>query len=119
MRTLVWYRGKDLRVADHGPLRDAVEKGEAVCAFVLDPYFFAPARARELPHRIQFLLESLASLKRNLEERGGGLVLLPGRSVDVIPRVARQWQVDRVVAHRWTEPFGRLRDDRVREALAV
>jgi deoxyribodipyrimidine photo-lyase len=119
MRTLVWYRGKDLRVADHGPLCDAVNTGEAVCAFVLDPYFFAPPRARELPHRMQFLLESLASLQRNLEERGGGLVIVAGKSVDVVPQIARRWRVDRVVAHRWTEPFARLRDDRVREALAV
>jgi deoxyribodipyrimidine photo-lyase len=119
MRTLVWYRGKDLRVSDHGPLRDALEKGEALCAFVLDPYFFAPERASELPHRMQFLLESLSSLQRNLERRGGGLVLVPGKSVDVVPRIARRWNVDRVVAHRWTEPFGRVRDDRVRDALHV
>ena len=28
MRTLVWFRGKDLRLSDHAPLRGAPESGE-------------------------------------------------------------------------------------------
>ena len=47
-RTIVWFRGKDLRISDHAPLRDAVAAGEVIPLFVLDPYFFAPTRAREL-----------------------------------------------------------------------
>jgi len=38
--------------------------------FVLDPFFFAPPRAAAMPHRMQFLLGSLRSLARNLEELG-------------------------------------------------
>ncbi|GAC1351061.1 MAG: deoxyribodipyrimidine photo-lyase [Polyangiales bacterium] len=119
MRTLVWFRGKDLRVSDHEPLRDAARTGEVVCLFVLDPYFFAPVRARELPHRIQFLLESLTALAANLERLGSKLILVQGKSVEVVPQLARAWRVDRVVAHRWTEPFARVRDARVAEALHV
>jgi deoxyribodipyrimidine photo-lyase len=119
MRTLVWFRGKDLRVADHGPLTDAAARGEAVCAFVLDPYFFAPKRARDLPHRMQFLLESIAALASNLERRGSRLLLVPGKSVEVVPRIASEWRVDRVVAQRWTEPFARERDERVGRSLGV
>ena len=91
MRTIVWFRGKDLRVADQVPLRAAAEAGEVIPLFVLDPYFFAPTRARELPHRMQFLLDSLRSLAASLAERGS-----------------------RVVAHRWVEPFARERDRLVR-----
>ena len=29
MRTMVWFRGKDLRLGDHEPLRDALKHGEA------------------------------------------------------------------------------------------
>jgi deoxyribodipyrimidine photo-lyase len=119
MRTLVWFRGKDLRVSDHEPLHDSARRGELVCAFVLDPYFFAPSRARELPHRMQFLLESIADLAATLERLGSALALVPGQSVEVVPRIARQWGVDRVVAHRWVEPFGRVRDERIGRALHV
>lgn len=118
MRTLVWFRGKDLRIADHAPLTAAIEGGEVVPLFVLDPYFFAPERARELPHRMQFLLESLEALKKNLEHLGSALVVVRGKSVDVVPDLARRWRVDRVFAHRWVEPFGRERDARVAKALA-
>jgi deoxyribodipyrimidine photo-lyase len=117
VRTLVWFRGKDLRVADHAPLADAAKRGEVVPVFVLDPYFFAPERARELPHRMEFLLASIASLAKNLERLGSRLVLVEGKSVEVIPALATSMGVDRVVAHRWTEPFGRERDRRVTAAL--
>lgn len=117
MRSIVWFRGKDLRVADHGPLAEAAASGEVIPLFVLDPYFFRPDRARDLPNRLQFLLESLRALAANLERLGSRLLVVPGRSVDVVPRVAAQWKADRVLAHRWVEPFGRERDRRVGEAL--
>lgn len=119
MRTLVWFRGKDLRVADHAPLSSAAAAGEVVPLFVLDPYFFAPERARRIPHRMQFLLDSLRCLDESLARLGTRLVVVPGRSVDVVPLLARRWRVDRVVAQRWVEPFARERDRRVREALEV
>lgn len=117
-RTLVWFRGKDLRVTDHPPLVEAA-RGEMIPLFVLDPFFFAPERARRLPHRMQFLLESIASLAADLERLGSRLVLATGRSVDVVPALAARFRVDSVVAHRWTEPFGRERDRRIEAALRV
>ncbi len=116
-RTIVWFRGKDLRISDHAPLRDAADAGEVIPLFVLDPYFFAPDRARELPHRMQFLLDSLGALESALAERGSRLLVVAGRSVEVVPRLVRAWKADRVVAQRWVEPFARERDRRIREAL--
>ena len=117
MRSMGWFRGKDLRVADHGPLVAAAVAGEVIPVFVLDPHFFAPERARELPHRLQFLLESLRALDANLAHLGSRLMVVPGRSVEVVPRLAARWRVDQVLAHRWVEPFGRARDRRVAEEL--
>lgn len=119
MRTLVWFRGKDLRVADHAPLREAAAAGEVIPLFVLDPHFFAPERARELPHRLQFLLESLRSLAASLEALGSCLLTVEGKSTEVVPRLAKKWRVDHVAAFRWTEPFARERDRRVRERLSA
>ena len=119
MRTLLWFRGKDLRLADHLALRSAAEQGELIPLFVLDPFFFAPARAQMTPYRIQFLLDSLLELQTALAQRGSRLMLAEGKSHELVPRLARQWQVDRVVAQRWCAPFGRERDRRVAEALHV
>lgn len=119
MRTLVWFRGKELRISDHAPLYDALRNGgEIVPIFVVDPYFFAPERARELPNRMQFLVESLAEVASAIEARGSQLLFAHGKSVDLVPRLARAFAVDRVVAHRWSEPIGVERDRRIAQALA-
>lgn len=117
--SLVWFRGKDLRLADHQGLHSALERGRVTLLFVVDPYFFAPERARELPHRMQFLVESLTALAHNIESRGGRLFFVGGKSTDVVPKVAQLLGVTRVVAHRWTEPLGRTRDERVARRLQV
>lgn len=119
MKTLVWFRGKDLRIADHPPLAEAAQKGETIPVFVLDPYFFSPEQAKELPHRMQFLLQSLEALKANLQAKGSDLVIFGGKSTRLIPELAARFGVDQVVAHRWTEPFGQKRDAIVAERLRV
>jgi deoxyribodipyrimidine photo-lyase len=119
VRTLVWFRGKDLRVADHEALSSAASTGDVIPLFVLDPYVFAPERARETPHSSQFLLESLAALAQNIEHRGSRLLLVAGESTELVPRLAAEWRVERVVAQRWTWPVGRERDARVARALEV
>jgi deoxyribodipyrimidine photo-lyase len=121
LKTIVWFRGKELRVADHLALNSAAQRGgtsdEVLPIFVLDPYFFAAARAAEIPHRMQFLLQSISALDASLRRLGSRLILLRGKSVDVVPAVARALGADRVVAQRWSEPFARERDERVRAAL--
>ncbi len=117
MRTIVWYRAKDLRVADHAPLIDAASLGEVIPLFIMNPRYFD--RASELPHRMQFLLQCLQSLKDNLEHRGSTLVLSKGPSRSLLPELVQRWGVDRVVAHRGTEPFGRERDAYVAQKLSI
>lgn len=117
MRTVVWFRGKDLRLTDHEPVCRAAAQGEVIPLFVIDPYFFAPAAARKLPHRMQFLLDSLLSLQSNLAAKGTRLVVAHGPSVEVVPYLADLWRADSVVAHRWSEPFARVRDAKVASSL--
>lgn len=93
--------------------------GEVIPLFVLDEHFFRPASARRTPFRIQFLLESLASLAANFEHKGSRLIVAAGRSVELVPQLARRWKVDRVVAQSWVAPVGRERDRRVARELPV
>jgi deoxyribodipyrimidine photo-lyase len=96
-----------------------VRGGEVIPLFVLDEHFFRPAAAQRTPFRIQFLLESLASLAANLEHAGSRLVMVAGRSVEVVPQLARRWKVDRVLAQGWVAPVGRERDRHVARELSV
>lgn len=93
--------------------------GEIVPVFVLDPYFFAKERAQAIPNRMRFLVASLAELARSIEELGSRLFLFEGKSTDVVPWLAKALSVDRVVAHRWSEPIGIERDRRVARALGA
>ena len=117
MKTLIWIRGKDLRLDDHPALSQA-RPGD-IAVFVVDPFFFAPEKAKEIPHRIQFLLDSLHALSEALHAAGGTLWTVHGRSIDVIPELAKACGVDRVTALRWSEPLGRKRDHVVGERLHV
>ncbi len=117
MRTVVWFRVGDLRLADHAPLHRALSGGEVIPLFVLEPHLFARARARKLPHRMQFWLDSLHELEASLAQRGSRLVVVKGRSHEVIPRLLRRWKADRVVAHRRVDPAEAERDRRVKTAL--
>lgn len=117
-RTLLWFRGKDLRVEDHEGLHRALAADEVIPVFVLDPYFFDPERAQALPHRMQYLLDALEELAGDLRQLGSELIIEQGRSVDVIPTLAAEWAVDEVIAQGWTEGFGRQRDARIEAQLS-
>lgn len=117
MRSLVWFREKDLRVGDHGPLREAAASGEVIPLFVLDPGLFAPERARLMPSRTQVLLDALADLEGNLGRLGTRLLLVSGRGAEVVPAWAERWKVDRVLAHRESDPSGRKRDAGIERSL--
>ena len=117
MRTVVWYRANDLRISDHAPLQDASEGGEVIPVFVLDPDEYAPDRADASRPQTEFMLASLSDLEESLAERGSRFVVVMGKSVEVVPRLVREWNVDRVFAHRAIEPRERDRERPMRELL--
>src|SRR5690606_17406969 len=117
MRTIVWFRAKDLRLADHVPLQDAISTGDVIPLFVMEPGCFGARSALDAPHRTQYLLDSLVSLSQAIERRGSRLLLSEGEATEVIPRLVHQWNADRVVAHRWVEPRGRARDAKLDRLL--
>jgi len=119
-RAIVWFRGKDLRVSDHEPLSRACAAGlDVLPLFILDPFFFAPDQARKRTHRIQFLLDSLRELQSSLGQLGSELIILKGRSADLLPTLVDQWQVSEVFAQRWSAPIGRTRDQRIADRLSI
>jgi deoxyribodipyrimidine photo-lyase len=117
MRTVVWYRANDLRVSDHAPLRDAAKGGEVIPLFVLDPDEYASDRAGASRPQTEFLLASLRDLEESLAERGSRFVVVMGKSVEVVPRLVRDWNADRVFAHLSVEPRERDRERRMHELL--
>ena len=100
---LVWFRN-DLRIHDNEVLLEATRKGDAIVpVYCFDPRHYGPTRystRKTGPIRAQFILESVADLKRNLQALGGNLITLMGKPEELIPQVAVQYGVNEVYHHR-------------------
>ncbi len=110
-RVMHWFR-RDLRVTDNTALSEAARRAEQVIpVFVLEDAF------RTGPDvgtgRAAFLLRSLESLRKNLEVLGYPLVIRHGKSVEVIPSLAKELGVQAVFANRRYEPYALRRDSKI------
>ena len=110
MPTLLWFR-RDLRLHDLPPLLDAaVADGDVLACFVLDPRLTASSG----PRRLQYLHDSLRDLRERLD---GRLLVTRGRPETRIPKLAKQIGAASVHVSADFSPFGRRRDDAVRDTL--
>jgi deoxyribodipyrimidine photo-lyase len=109
MPTLLWLR-RDLRLGDHPALTAAADGGEVLACFVLDPRLEASSGRR----RLQFLGNSLRQLRDDLD---GRLLVVRGQPERQIPRIAKEIAASAVHISEDFAPFGKRRDQRVREAL--
>jgi deoxyribodipyrimidine photo-lyase len=107
---LVWFR-RDLRLADNPAWAGATSDHDEVTAlFVLDPRLFHPGQRRSI-----HLLHMLAALDRELESRGGRLLVRHGDPTEVIPAMAGAF--DAVYWNRDVSPYAVGRDAQVGAAL--
>lgn len=120
--TLVWLRN-DLRLHDHLPLQRAREEADHVLmVYCLPPHWLQPTRygfTKTGPFRLEFLLQSLADLRKHLQERGSELIFRFGDPTEVIPELVRQHQVDLVFAHRENAPEEVQEEETLRQKLSI
>ncbi len=110
--SILWFR-RDLRLSDHPALNAAVEQAGAdgvVPLFVLEPTLWQGAG----DSRRRWLARTLKELD---DACNGRLTLRHGDPSTILPQVAREHGAATVHITRETTPYGRRRDDRVREAL--
>jgi deoxyribodipyrimidine photolyase len=111
---LHWFR-RDLRLADNTALIEAQRRAdEVVPVFVLDPHLLR--RDDMGAPRLAFLLESLALLARDLEERGSLLAVLEGDPSVRLAELVRATRAELVTANRDHSPYARRREAAVRRA---
>ncbi|MET0699907.1 MAG: deoxyribodipyrimidine photo-lyase [Mycobacterium sp.] len=110
MSTVLWFR-RDLRTADLPALVDAADgDGDVLACYVLDPQL----KASSGPRRLQFLYDSLRELNDALD---GRLFVTRGKAETRIPALAKAVGATAVHVSEDFSPFGRRRDEAVREAL--
>ncbi len=114
---IVWFR-RDLRLHDQPALAWAASQPAAVVPlFVVDPPLIRGPSASS--NRTWFLLESVRSLRRSLEDIGSGLIVRVGDPRVVVPDLAVALRAGAVVVSRDYAPYGRARDRAVADALAA
>ncbi len=97
--TLVWFK-RDLRVADHAPLRAAAERGRILPLYVAEPALWAqPAMSAR---QWAFVAESLAALRADLARLGAPLVVRVGDAADILAALAAETGADAIHAHAET-----------------
>ena len=101
--TVVWFRN-DLRVHDHQPLVEAVNKSEYVLPVVcIDPrlnMITTHGTLKTGKFRMNFYLESIRNLKDNLNKIGSDLLVCIGKPEDIIPEICLKYKAELVVAFK-------------------
>jgi len=113
MRTLVWFRGRDLRVEDQPALAGA--EGTVIPCFLVEPGTFDEASA---PFRVPLLRAHLQALRRELQHLGSDLVLVEGPAEQTLPRLVKAWGISTVRTLRRIEPMWRSRDQAMGQELS-
>ncbi|MBI1322859.1 DASH family cryptochrome [bacterium] len=101
---IVWFRN-DLRLTDHEPLMRALRNrpNHLVLVYCIDPQQFEKTGLcgfpKTGPHRARFLIESLESLRNQLQSLGNDLFVTIGRPEEVLPDLASQVRASRILFH--------------------
>ena len=103
--TAIWWIRRDLRLTDNPTLHAALEAGEVVPVFILDPRFDSAS-----PRRRDFLHEGLHTLDKDLRARGSYLVIRSGHPLDVLRQLLAETNSSAIFAEADFTPYARQRD---------
>lgn len=110
-----WFR-RDLRLSDNTALYAAVLESDLVIPiFIFDPSILS-APGTGAP-QVAFMLETLESLRKNIEVAGGKLIFRHGKVEEEMREILRETGAHALYFNRDYEPYARKRDDAV-ERLA-
>ena len=107
--SVMWFR-RDLRVGDHPALAAAVEAGDVLPLFVVDPVLMERTGAPRAAH----LHDCLVALR---ESTDGHLVVRHGDPTEIVPALAAETGAETVFVTRDHGPYGRRRDAEVADRL--
>lgn len=115
-RGLFWFR-RDLRRQDNVGLKNARDECEELFTlFVVDDSH--TNWPRRCGTRLQFKLDCVQSLRDEIRECGGELIVREGDPEKLVARIASEIGVEKVYWNRTYEPYERKRDDLAQENLS-
>ncbi|WP_051267881.1 DASH family cryptochrome [Terrimonas ferruginea] len=107
-RHLLWFRN-DLRLHDHPALLASLERADVwVPLYIFDPRIFAKTDhgwPRTGHFRGRFMWQSVADLRRQLQERGRDLIIRVGIPEQIIPELCRQFALTHLFFGKEFSPY--------------
>jgi deoxyribodipyrimidine photo-lyase len=112
--TSTWWIRRDLRLADNPALDSALEAGDVLPVFILDPAFSSSS-----PRRKSFLYEGLAALDKDLRARNSYLVIRHGSPLEVLRQLLAETKATTIVAEEDYTPYAHRRDSQIAAELPL
>ena len=112
--TSIWWIRRDIRLTDNPALHSALEVGDVIPVFIIDPAF-----STQSPRRRSFLYEGLSSLNKNLQMRGSYLVIRTGKPVNVLRQLIQETHATAIFTEEDYTPYARKRDSQIASQLPL
>jgi len=112
--TSIWWIRRDLRLTDNPTLHAAMEAGDVIPIFILDPAF-----SSQSPRRQSFLYEGLAALDKDLRARNSYLVIRKGQPIDVLRQLIQETNAATIFAEEDYTPYAHKRDAQIASQLPL
>ncbi len=107
---------RDLRIADNHGLIKALQESETVVpCFIFDPRQVGEGNSYRSMNGIQFMIESLKDLDKQLHEKGGRLYYFYGIASAVVKKLIEQENISAVYTNRDYTPFSLDRDEAIKK----
>lgn len=111
-----WFR-RDLRLEDNAGLYYALQEGLPVLpVFIFDRDILEDLSDKR-DARVQFLLNRVGEIHKDLSVLGSSLLVSMGRPADVFRKLSREFSIDSVYTNRDYEPYAIQRDAEVGSLL--
>jgi deoxyribodipyrimidine photo-lyase len=111
MNLFIFHR--DLRLTDNTSLIELAKVGKEITPI----FIFTPTQVRHNDYKsnnaIQFMVESLQELSKEIQSFGGTLYFFEGETLDVIKAICKEHKVDRVAYNVDYTPYARKRDQEI------
>jgi deoxyribodipyrimidine photo-lyase len=111
----IWWIRRDLRLTDNPALQSALEAGDVIPVFILDPHLLS----RPAPKRQAFLFNGLRALDTDLRKRGSYLVVRRGEPFNELRTLLAETGASTIFAEEDYTPYAKKRDNVIARELPL
>ncbi|MBD1397670.1 deoxyribodipyrimidine photo-lyase [Pontibacter sp. JH31] len=116
MLSIFWFR-RDLRLDDNAGLYEALRSDHPVLpVFIFDKLILDKLDDKQ-DARVTFIHETVIELRKELEAKGGTLLVRYGEPLEVLRELIKAHEMAAVYTNHDYEPYARERDNQVQELL--